>query len=113
VRDHEGTAAALAAGEVTARQVESLAVAARQRGDAYAQHETTLLHAARTVEVQDFPRFTRRWCELAGAPDMFHPVSPELRQLLVAAEAVGVQIAELVDPFEHVRGGEREGADVT
>jgi hypothetical protein len=40
VRDHEGTAVALAAGEVTARQVESLAVAARQRGDAYAQHET-------------------------------------------------------------------------
>ena len=65
VRDHEGTAAALAAGEVTARQVESLAVAARQRGDAYAQHETTLLHAARTVEVQDFPRFTCRWRELA------------------------------------------------
>jgi len=65
VRDHEGTAVALAAGEVTARQVESLAVAARQRGDAYAQHETTLLHAARTVEVQDFPRFTCRWRELA------------------------------------------------
>ncbi len=65
VRECEGTAAALAAGEVTARQVEALAVAAHQRADAYAQHEATLLEAARTVEVQDFPTFTRRWRELA------------------------------------------------
>jgi hypothetical protein len=65
VREHDATADALAAGEVSPRQVDALALAARQRADAYAEHEGTLLEAARTVEVQDFPIFTRRWRALA------------------------------------------------
>jgi hypothetical protein len=65
VREHDATARALATGEVAPAQVEALAVAAHQRADVYAEHEATLLDAARTVEVQDFPTFTRRWRELA------------------------------------------------
>src|SRR5689334_9385458 len=50
VQQHDATAAALAAGEVSPSQVQALARAAHQRADAYAEHEPTLLEAARVVE---------------------------------------------------------------
>ncbi len=65
VRDHDPTAAALAAGDITVTHVHALAAAARDRADAYTEHETTLVEAARTVEPRDFTAITRRWRELA------------------------------------------------
>jgi hypothetical protein len=64
-RDHHRTGEALAAGEITVEHVEALAGAARRRADLYAEHEETLLEAAKTVEVLDFPSVTRRWALLA------------------------------------------------
>ena len=42
-----------------------LAAAAHRRDDLYEEHETVLLDAAATVEVQDFPQAMRRWVSLA------------------------------------------------
>jgi|tagenome__1003787_1003787.scaffolds.fasta_scaffold20808695_2 hypothetical protein len=64
VHGHEATAAALASGDVSAPHVEALARAARDRAELYAEHETALLDAARTIEVQDFWKLARRWREL-------------------------------------------------
>ncbi len=65
VARHPQTAKALDAGDVSVPHVEMLATAAHRRDDLYAEHETVLLDAAATVEVQDFPRVTRRWASLA------------------------------------------------
>ncbi len=65
LRRHTHTAKALDAGDVSVEHVELLAVAAQRRDDLYAEHETVLLDAAATVEVQDFPQVTRRWVSLA------------------------------------------------
>ena len=65
VARHAQTAKALDAGDVSVPHVEMLAAAAHRRDDLYAEHETVLLDAAATVEVQDFPRVTRRWASLA------------------------------------------------
>ena len=62
---HEQTAKALDAGDVTVPHVELLARAAHRREELYSEYETTLLDAAATVEVQDFPRVARRWALLA------------------------------------------------
>ena len=62
---HEQTAKALDAGEVTVPHVELLARAAHRREELYSEHEASLLDAAATVEVQDFPQATRRWALLA------------------------------------------------
>ena len=64
-RQHERTGAALAAGEITVPHVEALAAVAHRRAELYAEHEETLVEAARTVEVVDFARATRRWAALA------------------------------------------------
>ncbi len=64
-RDHDLTGRALASGEITVPHVEALATAAHRRDDLYAEHEKTLVEAARTVEVIDFPSVTRRWAALA------------------------------------------------
>ena len=60
VRRHSRTAKALDAGDVSVPHVEMLAAAAHRRDELYEEHETVLLDAAATVEVQDFPRVTRR-----------------------------------------------------
>jgi Domain of unknown function (DUF222)/HNH endonuclease len=65
LRRHERTAKALDAGDVTVPHVELLAAAAHRRDDLYGEHETTLLDAASTVDVQDFPMAVRRWSSLA------------------------------------------------
>jgi Domain of unknown function (DUF222) len=65
VARHPQTAKALDAGDVTVPHVELLAAAAHRRSDLYERDETVLLDAAATVEVQDFPRATRRWSALA------------------------------------------------
>jgi len=65
LRRHEQTAKALDAGEVTVPHVELLARAAHRREELYSEHEASLLDAAATVEVQDFPQATRRWALLA------------------------------------------------
>jgi hypothetical protein len=65
VRRHPQTAKALDAGDVSVPHVEMLTVVAHRRDDLYAEHETVLLDAAATVEVQDFPKVTRRWAALA------------------------------------------------
>ena len=61
VARHPQTAKALDAGDVTVPHVEMLAAVAHRRDDLYEEHETVLLDAATTVEVQDFPQVTRRW----------------------------------------------------
>ncbi len=65
VARHPQTAKALDAGDIAVPHVEMLAAAAHRRDDLYDEHETVLLDAAATVEVQDFPRVTRRWASLA------------------------------------------------
>ncbi len=65
LRDHDHTAEALAAGDITVAHVHALATAAHERADAFTEHETTLVVAARTVEPRDFTTVTRRWRELA------------------------------------------------
>jgi len=65
VRRHERTEKALDAGGVTVPHVEMLAAAAHRRDNLYSEHETVLLDAAATVEVQDFPKAVRRWVSLA------------------------------------------------
>jgi hypothetical protein len=65
VRRHSQTAKALYSGDVSVPHVEMLAAAAHRRDDVYEEHETVLLDAAATVEVQDFPKVTRRWATLA------------------------------------------------
>jgi hypothetical protein len=62
---HSQTAKALDAGDLTVPHVEMLAAAAHRRDALYAEHETVLLDAAATVEVQDFPKVMRRWAALA------------------------------------------------
>ena len=65
LRDHDHTAEALAAGDITVAHVHALATAAHERAAAFTEHETTLVEAARTVEPRDFTTVTRRWRELA------------------------------------------------
>ena len=65
VRRHAQTAKALDAGDVTAPHVDMLAAVAHRRDDLYEEHETVLLDAAATVEVQDFPKVMRRWASIA------------------------------------------------
>ncbi len=65
VRRHERTAKALDAGDVKVPHVEMLAAVAHRRDELYERDETTLLDAAATVEVQDFPKVTRKWVALA------------------------------------------------
>jgi hypothetical protein len=65
VARHAQTAKALDAGDLSVPHVEMLAAVAHRRDDLYAEHETVLLDAAATVEVQDFPRVTRRWASIA------------------------------------------------
>ena len=65
VREHDATAAALAAGVVSVAHVESLALAAHDRGELYAEHEPVLLNAAEALSPQDFHAVARRWRELA------------------------------------------------
>ncbi|HEY3671850.1 MAG TPA: DUF222 domain-containing protein [Acidimicrobiia bacterium] len=65
VARHAQTAKALDIGDVSVPHVEMLAAVAHRRDDLYAEHETMLLDAAATVEVQDFPRVTRRWASIA------------------------------------------------
>ena len=56
VARHPQTAKALDAGDIAVPHVEMLAAAAHRRDDLYDEHETALLDAAATVEVQDFPQ---------------------------------------------------------
>jgi hypothetical protein len=122
VREHDATARALAAGDVSTPQVGALATAARQRADAYAEHEHTLLEAARTVEVQDFPIYTRRWRELAddeqSARDAAFAfdrraftISPTIGGSVVRgfvdpeASAILTNALEALQPPDPVRGG--------
>jgi hypothetical protein len=65
VARHPQTAKALDAADVTVPHVEMLAAVAHRREDLYDEHETVLLDAAATVEVQDFPRVARQWASLA------------------------------------------------
>lgn len=65
LRDHDHTAEALAAGDITVAHVHALATAAHERAGAFTEHETTLVAAARAVEPRDFTTVTRRWRELA------------------------------------------------
>jgi len=65
VRRHSQTAKALDAGDVSVPHVEMLAAAAHRCDGLYEEHETVLLDAAATVEVQDFPKVMRRWATLA------------------------------------------------
>ena len=65
-RDHERTGAALATGAITAEHVEALAAVSHGRDDLYAEHEATLIESAKTVEVLDFARVTRKWATLAN-----------------------------------------------
>jgi hypothetical protein len=65
VHRHEQTAKALDVGDVSAAHVEVLAGAARRRADLYAEHEETLLDAARTLTPEDLATAARTWRELA------------------------------------------------
>jgi hypothetical protein len=65
LRRHQQTAKALDAGDVSVPHVELLAAVAQRRDALYEEHETVLLDAAATVEVQDFPKATRQWASLA------------------------------------------------
>jgi Domain of unknown function (DUF222)/HNH endonuclease len=65
LRRHPRTAEALEAGEVTVPHVELLATAVHRRGELYQRDEHVLLHAAATVEVQDYPTAVRKWVSLA------------------------------------------------
>jgi Domain of unknown function (DUF222) len=65
VREHDTTARALAAGDVTVAHVEVLASVAHGRTELYAEHEETLLNAAGALVPDDLVTVARRWRELA------------------------------------------------
>jgi hypothetical protein len=65
LRRHPHTAKSLDVGDIAVPHVELLATAAHHRHDLYDDHESVLLDAAATVDVQDFPIVTRRWAQLA------------------------------------------------
>lgn len=62
---HERTAKALAAGDITSEHVKCLArVATDHRADLLAEHEDALLDAATELGVDDLGKVTRRWARL-------------------------------------------------
>ena len=61
VRDHEMTAKALAAQEVSSGHVDLIARAVRHREELYADHEDVLLDAARSLPVDNFGAAAKTW----------------------------------------------------
>jgi hypothetical protein len=64
-RDHERTAKLLASGDVSSAHIDVLARAVHHREDLYADHEDTLLDAARHLRPELFRQVARRWRCLA------------------------------------------------
>ncbi len=64
LREHPETAHALAAGEVKSGHVETIATAARDREDLYAEHEHALVADARGLSVHAFTQLARHWRRL-------------------------------------------------
>jgi hypothetical protein len=64
VRRHEATGAALAAGEISSAHLEVLAPLVRGREEEYAEHEATLVEAARRLKPDDVAVVGRRWREI-------------------------------------------------
>jgi hypothetical protein len=100
VRRHARTAKALDAGDVTVPHVELLAEAAQRRDALYDEFETVLLDAAATVEVQDFPKATRKWAlyaddELARDDAQF---AFERRGITLSSTIGGSAISGFLDP---------------
>ncbi|MFO7590606.1 MAG: DUF222 domain-containing protein [Acidimicrobiia bacterium] len=62
---HERTAKALDAGDVTVEHIEVLARAARHREGVFAEHEDSLLDAARALPPESFRHAARHWRVLA------------------------------------------------
>jgi hypothetical protein len=69
VARHEATAKALDAGDVTATHVQITARAVKHREDLYAEHETVLLDAARTLAPAAFRSAMAHWRRCADAVD--------------------------------------------
>ena len=69
VARHEATAKALDAGDVTASHVEVAARAVKHREDLYAEHETVLLDAARSLDPSAFRSAMAHWRRCADAVD--------------------------------------------
>jgi hypothetical protein len=65
VREHDRTAKLLAAGDVSSAHVEVMARAARHREECFADHEDSLLDAARALPPDPFRLVARRWRSLA------------------------------------------------
>ncbi|MFO7591518.1 MAG: DUF222 domain-containing protein, partial [Acidimicrobiia bacterium] len=65
LRAHERTAKALDAGDVRTEHVDLLARAARHREEVFADHEDTLLDAARDLPPESFRHAARHWRALA------------------------------------------------
>jgi hypothetical protein len=65
VREHDATAAALAAGTITSTHVAALGSATRNREDFYADGEQVLLDAATTLSLDGFTRVVQHWRSLA------------------------------------------------
>jgi hypothetical protein len=93
VRRHEATGAALAAGEISCGHVEVLAPMVRGREEEYAEHEATLVDAARRLKPDDVAIVGRRWREIVDdhqdARRMF-----ERRGLGVATTSGGMGVVE-------------------
>jgi hypothetical protein len=65
VQRHERTAKALAVGDISSAHVAIAARAARHREELYAEHETTLLDAARALSPDRFQRAAAYWRHMA------------------------------------------------
>lgn len=101
VHHHERTAKLLDRGEVTSGHVDVLARAARHREVCFAEHEETLLDAARSLAVEQFRTVARRWRVLADdvATDADATHAFEARHLHCSVTFQGsVRIDGLLDP---------------
>jgi hypothetical protein len=65
VRDHERTAKALSAGDISPAHVEILARAARERDELFSEHEDGLVDGATTLAPEQFRNVARRWRVIA------------------------------------------------
>ena len=65
VRDHERTAKALSAGDISPAHVEILARAAADREDLFSEHEDGLVDGATTLAPEQFRHVARRWRVIA------------------------------------------------
>ena len=75
---HEATAKSLGAGDVTASHVEIAARATKHREDLYAEHETVLLDAARSLDPSAFRSAMAHWRRCADAVDDHDKATKEI-----------------------------------